>query len=420
MKITFLTIGSRGDVQPYIALGSGLQSAGHTVRLATFTGFRELVTASGIEFFPVTPFSSILTQSPAWQAWQRSDNHPAAQAWHFGHIIRLAKRALDQVLAEFWKACQGTDVVISGLTGIGGPDIAEKLNVPHCWALLQPMSRTRDFPHLLSPESPPHLNMLTHMCGEKVYWWVCKRSINHLRRCDLRVSQRAKPGPYQFLGQAGTPLLYGYSPILVNKPTDWGTRIHIVGYWFLDRAADWRAPAALSDFLNAGPPPVYVGLDQISHDPAHLEMTLAALERTQDRAILMIEAHDVQQADLPPWALKIESVPHDWLFPKVVAIVHHGGAGTTASALRAGVPSVGIPCFFDQPFWSQRIADIGVGPQPIHLKQLAVDRLEAAIHVMTGDSEVRARASRIGEQIRSEDGVRQAVEILEHYFGNCT
>jgi len=214
------------------------------------------------------------------------------------------------------------------------------------------------------------------------------------------------------------PRLYSYSPLVIPKPADWDAHAHVTGYRFLDHSPDWQPPAALLDFLAAGPPPVYVGFGSLM--PAHAERTTAlvleALRRSGQRGLLAQGWGALQQSDLPDDVLMLQAAPHDWLFPRMRAVVHHGGAGTTAAGLRAGVPSIVVPFGADQPFWGGRVHHLGVGPRPIAYKNLTVQRLAEAIHIATSDQALRQRAAALGEQLRSEDGVAQAIKIVEQYL----
>jgi sterol 3beta-glucosyltransferase len=199
------------------------------------------------------------------------------------------------------------------------------------------------------------------------------------------------------------PVLYGYSPAVLPKPEDWDDSLHVTGYWFLDSPSDWQPPAALVDFLKAGPPPVYAGFGSMAgSDPDALSaMVVEALARVKQRGILASGWGGLAHANLPDHVIAVESVPHDWLFPQMAAVVHHGGAGTTATGLRVGVPSIVVPFLADQFFWGQRVAQLGVGSNPIPRQQLTVQRLAAAIDGVVNDQIITERHY---EQIESCGG----------------
>ena len=210
-------------------------------------------------------------------------------------------------------------------------------------------------------------------------------------------------------------MLYYFSPSVLPQPPDWSNKNHVTGYWFLDDDQDWRPPADLLDFLSSGPAPVYVGFGSM-RTPKSEEMTnivLQALARTRQRGILVSGWGGISNVDLPEEVYKIDFVPHHWLFPQMAAVVHHGGAGTMAASVRAGVPTVMIPFFGDQPFWGRRYFALGVMPKPIPHKHLTVERLVQAIHIATSDEVIRTRLVTLNERMRTENGVARAIEILE-------
>ena len=407
MRITILAVGSRGDVQPYVALGLGLQAAGHKVQLATYGIFEEFVSSRGLDFAPIgaNPQGYINALSRNVDYWL------------------IFRSNLERLMADCWDCCQGTEAIIYSQVALPGYHIAEKLRVPCFGAYTNPLTRTRALPH---PFYTPAFNLggtynwLTYVLHEQVRWQSMRKMINQWRQETLNLPPLGFTGLYGRQQKQQIPLLHCLSPAVIPRPHDWPDRAHITGYWFLEHSTDWQAPQALVDFLESSEPPVYIGFGSMGeHNPeAITEMTdlaLSALAQTKQRGILLTGA-SISNADLPDDVFKIASVPHDWLFPLSRAVVHHGGAGTTAAALRAGIPSVIIPFGIDQPFWGKRVADLGVGPSPIPRKQLTAQRLAAAIRTATSDEAMIARARALGEQIRAEDGVARAVEILHRHL----
>jgi UDP:flavonoid glycosyltransferase YjiC (YdhE family) len=220
----------------------------------------------------------------------------------------------------------------------------------------------------------------------------------------------------------GVPWLYGFSPSVIPTPADWPESAAICGYWFTAPDASWRPPDALLDFLNSGPMPVYVGFGSMvgSQPEQTLATVLEATRLAGVRAIFASGWGGMQHASLPDSVFPVESVPHEWLFPRVAAAVHHGGAGTTAAALRAGIPSVVVPYFYDQFFWGQRLHDLGVGSRPIAQKNFTPRSLADAIRLVIGSPEVCLRSREIAGQIRNENGVATAVSVVERYFSDST
>jgi UDP:flavonoid glycosyltransferase YjiC (YdhE family) len=226
--------------------------------------------------------------------------------------------------------------------------------------------------------------------------------------------------PFGDLDRRRQPLLYCYSSAVAPPPDDWGDWIDVTGYWFLDRPTDWTPPEELAAFLDDGPPPVYVGGfgNMTNRDPRELaRMVVHALAKTGQRAVILTGWGGLQRSELPPGICAVDWVPFDWLLPRVSAVVHHGGSGTTAASLRAGVPTVVVPFFLDQFFWGRRVHALGVGPEPILRSRLTADALTEAIRTVTTDGGMRQRAEALSRRIRAEDGVARAVATFERHLG---
>jgi UDP:flavonoid glycosyltransferase YjiC (YdhE family) len=223
--------------------------------------------------------------------------------------------------------------------------------------------------------------------------------------------------PYFHMGGRPQPIFGCYSPIISPKPPDWGENIHVCGYWFLDPAPYWQPPAPLINFLEAGAPPVYIGFGSMANRAPQkmAQLVQEALELSGQRGILAAGWGGLDNTNLPGNIITLDSVPHAWLFPRMAAVVHHGGAGTTGAGFRAGVPSVLVPHLGDQPFWAKRVSELGIGPVPIPRKQLTSERLAAAITTATTDQAMQARAAALGERIRAEDGVARTIEMIEGF-----
>lgn len=307
-------------------------------------------------------------------------------------------------------------IVYSPLGFYIAPHLAEKLNLPHIGAFLQPYHRTRTFPSciLTTHHFNGYLNLLTYLPAEALFWLPYRSAVNQFRQQMLNLSPIPIWVNQSRKWQKHSPVIYGFSPTVIPKPSDWEDRVKITGYWFLEGDANWQPPKALVDFLAADTPPVYVGFGSMStRKPKETtEIILQALSRSGQRGLLLTGWGGMSAVELPENVFKIEAAPHDWLFPQMAAVIHHGGAGTTAAGLRAGVPTITVPHFMDQPFWGQRVADLGVGPQPIRRNELSVERLADAITEAVTDENMQSRAAKVGEQIRSEEGVARAVEVI--------
>jgi UDP:flavonoid glycosyltransferase YjiC (YdhE family) len=414
MRITILTVGSRGDLQPYVALGVGLRAAGHEVRLATHEPFREFVLAHGLEFAPLGADPKQVIAGRQGQAWLESGD---SLIRFISRFLRLFRPLLEQNLADTSHACVGSEAIVWAPLAFAGYHIAEALGIPSYQAAIQPATPTREFPifPLAGKRSwGATYNRLSYTLYEQVTWQALRSVVNRWRRKELGLPAIPLLLPGKEFRARRIPYLYGFSPAVVPKPRDWPDWHHVTGYWFLDRPAEWQPPGEIVEFLEAGPPPVYIGFgSMIARKPAELfDVALDALRRAGQRGVLSTGWMEAEHADLPDDVFGIEAIPHDWLFPRMAAVVHHGGAGTTAAGLRAGVPSVLTPFFADQPFWAHRVKVLGVGPPPVPQKRITAERLARAIQAATSDDGMRVRAAALGERIRAEDGVGAAVRLV--------
>ena len=416
MRIAIVAPGSRGDVEPYIALGKGLVKAGHVLRLVTHQNFDTLVNSHGLEFWPIGGSVQEIAQSTEMSELIEKGNWLSIMAQMAKEAQRGALAGAEVGLA----ACKGMDLVLAGIGGLFlGFSLAEKLGLPFLQAYYIPFTPTRAFPSFLFPRLPAwlggSLNRLSFHLTRQTMWQGFRSADRLARQKVLGLPAAPFWGPGNTDRGHDYPILYGFSPSVIPPPPDWESHIHVTGYWFLDPADDWNPPPALVEFLQAGPPPVYVGFGSMSNRKPEetADLILQALARTQQRAIILSGWSGMTKTDLPRSVYMLDSIPFSWLFPRVAAVVHHGGAGTTAAGLRAGIPSIVIPFFGDQPFWGQRVAELGVGPKPIPRRKLTVERLAQAIHEAVTDQTMRQRAADLGSRIQAEDGIAEAVAVVK-------
>jgi UDP:flavonoid glycosyltransferase YjiC (YdhE family) len=311
------------------------------------------------------------------------------------------------------------DAILAGLGGLyTGISLAEKLNLPLIQAHLFPFSPTAEFPSVLTPNlpawTPAVIRRWTHVLTRQIMWQSFRSADQIARRQVFGLPAAPFLGPSPSPTTHKWPILYGFSPAVIPTPADWETTACVTGYWFLDAEEGWEPPARLADFLQAGPPPISIGFGSMSNrDPQKTaELVLTALKQSGQRAVLLSGWGGLSNRNFPDSVLMLDSAPHAWLFPRMAAVVHHGGAGTTAAGLRAGVPSILIPFFGDQPFWGRKVAQLGVGPAPIPRKQLSAESLARAIRQAVENTGMRSRAAQLGATIQAEDGVRKAVEVI--------
>lgn len=400
--ITILTGGTRGDVQPLIALALGLQQAGYDVRLAAHERLRALVAPHGLPFVALAGDPNALMGD--------SLVHTGSMWRSLGATLRYLRHVQPEyarLVRSAWAAAQHADALMITLPTFWGAELAAALGVPWIGAWLQPLGRTGAFPSPLQPfgGSPgATYNQLSHAIAGRALWLAWRGALRDWRRAE-HIGRR-KP-----LAAGDVLHLYGFSPRVVPRPADWPPNAHVTGYWFLDDPA-WQPPAALLRFLSNGPPPVYVGFGSLRtrSDHGFVMMLNHALAHTGQRAMLA----GTPPANLPPAIFPLGDAPHDWLFPRMAAIVHHGGAGTTAAALRAGVPQIVVPIGVDNFFWGRRMRELGVGAPPIPYRHLTAERLVAALH-SSFEPAIRARAAMLGEYISAERGVDRAVQLIRQF-----
>ncbi len=422
MHVAIITLGSRGDVQPYIALGVGLRSAGHSVCLITHAPFADFARSHDLDFYALDDEQYELFQTLPGQTLLAQGTNPLAFALHYAHYINPK---VHDYTKKCWVACQGADVIISSLLAIFyAGSVAEKLGIAVLAAFLQPTQvPTNTFAEVSNPQFlQPLLDKFqdkkayyySHIMTRAFYWRMFSAQVNAARRDVLRLPPYDKQSPLKAIETGSLSSLFGFSPLVVPKPDDWGPNVHVTGFWHLDYDARWQPSRELLHFLADGPPPVYIGFGSMcnTNPEATTELVVQTLARTRQRGILLTGWQGLAGTRLPDTVLAVDQVPHAWLFPRTAAVVHHGGAGTTAESLRAGIPTITVPYISDQPFWGRRIYELGVGPQPIPRPKLSVDRLTDALCTALQDQEMRQRATRIGQQLRTENGVQQAVQAF--------
>ena len=415
MNVTIICLGSRGDVLPYAALGRALREAGHRVRFATFAGFEPVVTARELEFYPVAGDAQAIMLSSGGQALARSGQSAvrmmAAIMRSFGVLAR------DWALDLTGLASEPTDLIVNQLAGgLYGYDLAEKLGVPMVAAAVMPLVPTSTWPMLAFPRWPsalPGYNLLTFRLAYQLVWQAFRPIINRWRRESLGLARAPLFGIYREMRES-MELLNGFSARVVPRPPDWGRNVHVTGYWFPEDQ-DWQPPDDLARFLDGGPPPVFVGFGSMPLADAErvTALVLEAVRLSGQRVVVHSGWGGAGGRALPEWAFGLDYAPYAWLFPRMAALVHHGGSGTTAFGLRSGVPAIVVPFVFDQFYWGKRIAGMGVGPAPIAFAELSAGRLADAIRAATEDGAMRDCARRLGAEIQSEDGLGAAVRVLE-------
>ena len=419
-------MGSRGDIQPYVALALGLVEAGHDVRITTHRIFEGFVKEHGLDFFPldIDPRQVLVNRAVA----ELGNNTFRITRW----MQENFRPALQDVFQVTLDSAQDADLLLNSALSFAGWHVAQKLKAPAIAVYLQPATPTRTFPAAtitLPPSWLPFKGIYNYAASKVANQFFFRMLLSMNNDCREEVLDLPPLSATYYWKidspSAGVPMIYGYSPTVLPRPSNWGDSIKVVGYWFLESAEDYHPPAELEEFLASGPKPVYIGFgSMVDHEREQMtRLVVEALDQAGQRAILLggwseLGSQVFSEAAtnafvLPDTILNVDYVPHDWLFPRVAAVVHHGGAGTTAAGLRAGAPTVVVAFFGDQPFWGKRIAELGVGPEPVARKKLTADRLAQAILKAISDNTIQQRAAELGAKIRAEDGITRAVELIE-------
>ncbi|RDL31791.1 Sterol 3-beta-glucosyltransferase [Venustampulla echinocandica] len=415
LRITCLTIGSRGDVQPYIALCKGLIAEGHRPKIATHVEFKEWVESHGIVFEPVAGDPAELMRICVDYGMFTYSFLREASSKFRGWI--------DGLLSTSWQACQDSDLLIESPSAMGGIHIAEALGIPYFRAFSMPWTRTRAYPHAFAV--PEHkmggaYNYITYVMFDNIFWKSIAGQVNRWRKRELGLQATS----LEKLQPNKVPFLYNFSPSVVIPPLDYSDWIRVTGYWFLDEGGqDYKPKKELTDFIKKaredGKKLVYIGFGSIvvSDSAALTQTVVKSVLKADVRCILSKGwsdrldtkvAGDIE-VPLPPEIYSVKQVPHDWLFTQIDAAAHHGGAGTTGASLRAGLPTIIRPFFGDQFFFGSRVEDLGVG---IVIKKVNVSVFSRALWEATNSQRMIVKAKVLGEAIRGEDGVNTAIQSI--------
>ncbi|WP_454788889.1 glycosyltransferase [Mycolicibacterium lutetiense] len=405
--IAIIAIGSHGDVAPLTGVGARLQRAGHRVIVVAYQAFADLVTACGLEFRGLADDLDDISADLADVSARQAAKAMGAFLSPRGMQV-LGDRVLAAVRDESLDA-----LLLSPFAELAGHPLADALDVPAIGVRLQPFSATSDYPPaVLGAWTAGRFgNRAAARIGEAMIDGLYGRAVNHFR-AQLGQPKASARSLRRRRSDARWPILYGYSPAVLPRPSDWRPGIEVVGYWWPARPTGWQPPAELAEFLDAGPPPVIIGFGSTVNSSAEGQR----LSTLVTQAVRAAGARAVIQAG---WAgldasgddvIAVGDVPHDWLFARAAAVVHHCGAGTTAAGLRAGVPAIAVPAAYgDQPFWARRLLALGVSPQPIPQRRLSADNLGSAIRTVLSGNGFRDRAAELAPRVDSEDGAGRVV-----------
>jgi len=443
MNIVIQIVGSRGDVQPFVALGQVLKRKyGHRVRIATHPTFKQFVTENDLEFFSIggdpAELMAFMVKNPGLM--------PGFDSLKAGDVGKRRK-GIYEIITGCWRSCieagDGTgvqpsddnmdvrsfdsavsfgadpalrpfvaDVIIANPPSFAHVHIAEKLGIPLHLMFTMPWSPTQSFPHplanIISSNTDPNMaNFVTYALVDMLTWQGLGDVINRFRERSLGLEPISIMWAPGMASRLRIPWTYCWSPALIPKPADWGQYIDISGFYFLNLSSNYTPPKELADYLAAGPPPVYIGFGSIVVDDpnAMTKMIFEAVKKTGQRALVSKGwgGLGADELGIPEGVYMLGNCPHDWLFQHVSCVVHHGGAGTTAAGILAGRPTVVVPFFGDQPFWGSMTARAGAGPMPVAYKNLTADKLAESIKEALKPESLE-RAKELSRKIKAEDG----------------
>jgi len=418
MKVFINTFGSRGDVQPYIILGMALKNKGHQVMVCTGNRFKEDVTTKGLEYGYIT--------NEAFELLDADKTILEDSIGIFGvlktsiKLIKKAKPINRKMIVNSWEAANHyePDVVLYHPKALGAVSIAEKFKIPAILISLVPMlAATTEFPVIGMPKLRlgSWYNRLTYKLITVGYSSYIK-DLNDIRISEMGLRKLPKKTGITTTSN-GTPVpnIHAISPHVIPRPHDWPAMYTMDGYIAEDKPEEGPPPVELQEFLAAGAPPVYIGFGSMSGSNSKrlTDTVIRALKKANVRGIIASGWGGLRTTDLPETILGIEDAPHAWLFLQVSAVVHHGGAGTTAAGLRAGCPTIICPFMGDQPFWGDQVVRLGVGLKMPSQKKLTVEKLSEAIHTVITDKTIQESAALLGEKLQTEDGTANIICTIE-------
>ncbi|ARO14861.1 sterol 3beta-glucosyltransferase [Ketogulonicigenium robustum] len=411
MTTLIMTVGTEGDVRPHIALGRAMMRRGLPVRLAADTGFEGQIRAAGLDYAPVTAdFAGMLRRNPA--ALGRGKSAAAAKV-----VIRETREMARHWPREALAAADGVRLFIgSGNISLVAASLAEMRGLPFVQTQLQPLETSRALPPVWLPPTRLRggMNVALHRLLRQTSW-LLTRSIANEMRDALGLPRYGLKGPWHDPKATGGKVLLGVSPHVVPRQPEWGDRFALPGYFVLPPADDFTPPPALAAFLAAGPLPIYLGFGSMNTGEAgRLAATIKAAARLAGvRAVVgsgWAGLGSYLQDD--PQIHVVGNIPHEWLFARVAAAVHHCGAGTAAAAVRAGVPTIPVPFVGDQFFWAWQLCQIGVATPALRVADLSPDALAQAMGAALSPPLQQAAAA-LGQKVRAEDGADAAVTQLQ-------
>ena len=404
--VTILCSGSRGDFQPYIALAQELKKAGVPVRIAAGKSFQAFVQQYGVDIYPLTIDYKTVDLDQRFLKQAQSADNPLKMLFAFHQMKNLITDSVD----EMYDACAGSDLIVYHPGCAIGHFAAENMGIPSILAAPFPMHRTKEIASVIAYGHQRIPNLLSYSLLQGLLWMAAKSAAAIVLKKRLGKLPKRFACPYEKVDDTH-PALISCSEFVFPRPHDWNENIHQYGYWFVDERTEYKPSEELSRFLSAGEKPIYFGFGSVFHEDEKenfIRIISEALRLANRRGIISGMG---EGKNLPSNMFAVDSIPHSWLFSKVSAVCHHGGAGTTAAGFKAGVPSIIIPFSNDQFAWAHRAYDIGVGTKPLSRKKLTARDLADAITAASSD-QMKDRVAKLAEQIAGENGARDCASVI--------
>ncbi len=404
--ITILCSGSRGDIQPYIALAIKLKKQGEDVRIAAGKSFGDFITSYGIEHFPLAADYKSVDIDPKLLDAAQSSTNPLKMLFTFNKMKKYSKMMVD----EMYESCVGSDVIVYHPGCTIGYFAAQQMGIPSVMASPFPMLKTSKVQSIIAYGKTKMPISLSYKMLQGMLWMASKTGVMLYWKEKFGKLPENFDCPFERVDEKN-PSIVCCSNYVFPRPGDWNKNVYQFGYWFTQENDEYTPPKELVEFLSKGEKPIYFGFGSVFNEKdkyRFISYVKEALSKTNKCGIIC-GMGDVK--NLPENIFAIDSIPHTWLFPKCLAVCHHGGAGTTAAGFASGVPSIIIPFSNDQFAWAHRSYDIGVGAKPIYKKQLSAKKLVESINYALSDK-VTQNAKQLGKNIASENGAKHCADLI--------
>ena len=416
MRFCILCLGTYGDVAPYVALGAKLKANGHEITIAAHEKARSLCQRFLLNFSPIGGDMSV--EATPEESRMLFEAKGIWKIISFFKLTMLMKRVLGVQLRDCLAVAKGADCLIYHPATFAGPHLAERFQIPAIRMNLQPEHPTKEHPSCLVP-MPKWLGWLGkwlgHFSSQQFLWQVFRGEINRWRweALGLANSPFWKPTNYSRIYN-----LVAFSSVLIPRPTDWHPSVKMSGFCRLKEADTWTPPPELTRFLQEGEAPLYLGFGSLSDtfDSPIIRAMIEVLQEKKVRAIIPKNLPGLETISLPSHILPIGYTPHDFLFPRMSALIHHGGVGTLAAGLYAGKKTLVIPCIVDQFFWGDKVAEWGVGPAPIPRVQFTKEAFARRVDELLAIDGTKTQI--LQQALNQEDGVESASRWILQITGS--